>query len=495
MKTIATIFCFMCFAFPAIAEKVFDFNSNCKLAYKEITSLRLKNGQQLIQQERQRNPDNLIPELLESSIDFFELFLNEDPAEYKVRKEKFEQRLALLQQGPKNSPFYLYGQAALHLQRACIRVKFGEKFNASFDFKKGYGLVKDNSKLFPDFQPNDLVFGPLKVGIGTIPSGYRWAVSLFGMKGSVTEGMQMMRKFINSNDPWAKLMYNEAVFYYCYLMFYVENKQTDALDFIHKQKLDVVNNHLFTYMAGNLGINAKQTEYAKSVILNRNTSAEYMQTTVWDFELGFAHLYHLETQQAIFYFERFLKNFKGKFYVKDVLLKLSWAYYLQGNTAKAEELRKQILSKGGDMSDADKKAYKDAKEGIWPNMFLLKARLLNDGGYNKEALAVLHGKSAADFTTPAESLEFVYRVARIYDDLGRDNDAIERYSMAIQLGKNRTEYYAARAALQIGYIYEKRGDKRKAMEYYQKCIDMEDHEYENSLEQRAKGGIARCKGE
>ncbi len=495
MKQLLYCFLMLLVSSAVKAEKVFDFNDNCKLAYKEITSLRLQKGQQLINQERLRNPDNLVVELLESSIDFFILFLNEDPAEYAVKKVQFEKRLALLEQGPKKSPFYLYGRASVHLQRACVRIKFGEKFNASFDFKKGYSLVKDNSKAFPDFKPNNLVFGPLKVGIGTIPSGYRWAVSLFGMKGSVTEGMQMMRSFIASNDPWAKLMYNEAVFYYCYLMFYVENKQEEALAFIKNQKLDVVNNHLFTYMAGNLGINAKQTEYAKNIILKRNTSPEYLQTTVWDFELGFAHLYHLETQQAIFYFERFLKNFKGKFYVKDVLLKLSWAYYLQGNTAKAEELRLQILSKGGDMSDADQKAYKDAKSGTWPNPLLLKARLLNDGGYNKEALAVLHGKSAADFNSAAEGLEFVYRVARIFDDLGRDVEAVERYTAAINLGRNRTEYYAARAALQIGYIYEKKNQKAKALEYYQLCIDMKDHEYENSLEQRAKGGIARCKGE
>jgi tetratricopeptide (TPR) repeat protein len=57
------------------------------------------------------------------------------------------------------------------------------------------------------------------------------------------------------------------------------------------------------------------------------------------------------------------------------------------------------------------------------------------------------------------------------------------------------EYYAARAALQAGYIYERRGDCSKAIAFFQQCLAMKDHDYKNSLDQRAKAGIARCKGE
>jgi hypothetical protein len=39
-----------------------------------------------------------------------------------------------------------------------------------------------------------------------------------------------------------------------------------------------------------------------------------------------------------------------------------------------------------------------------------------------------------------------------------------------------------------------RGLKEQAIAYYQKCIEMEDHEFKDSLDQRAKAGIARCKG-
>ena len=82
------------------AEKLYDFNATCLQAYKEITSLKISTGEQLIQQARLQNPDNLIPDLLEGYADFFVLFFNEDPDEYKIRKQHFEQRIARLNDGP-----------------------------------------------------------------------------------------------------------------------------------------------------------------------------------------------------------------------------------------------------------------------------------------------------------------------------------------------------------------------------------------------------------
>ena len=110
-------------------------------------------------------------------------------------------------------------------------------------------------------------------------------------------------------------------------------------------------------------------------------------------------------------------------------------------------------------SDADKQALKEARSGKWPNKVLLRSRLLSDGGYYGEALQALQGGSSADFQAPEEKCEFAYRIGRIYDGLGRKDEAIGAYLTAIKTGEHLKEYYAARAALQAGYIYEQRGDR------------------------------------
>ena len=56
-----------------------------------------------------------------------------------------------------------------------------------------------------------------------------------------------------------------------------------------------------------------------------------------------------------------------------------------------------MLSKGNDMTDADKQALQNAKKGTWPHPILLRARLLSDGGYQQQALAILAGKTSNDF--------------------------------------------------------------------------------------------------
>jgi tetratricopeptide (TPR) repeat protein len=216
---------------------------------------------------------------------------------------------------------------------------------------------------------------------------------------------------------------------------------------------------------------------------------------VWDMQMGFVKLYQLELTEAIQYFEKYVTDCKGNFYVKDMYQKISWAYLLLGNMEAAKKARFNIVTKGNTNTEADKQAYKEAKEGKWQNVILLKSRLLNDGGYNNEALKNLLGKTIESFATVEEKLEFVYRVARINDDLHKDDEAIKYYTQAIEIGEQRTEYYAARAALQMAIIYEKRNNKIQAINYYNKVINMDNHDYKNSLDQKAKSGIARCQGE
>ncbi|MEI8109494.1 MAG: tetratricopeptide repeat protein [Chitinophagia bacterium] len=478
-----------------IAQPVFEFNSTCQQAFQEITRLKINSGKQLIQKARQQNPDNLIPELLDNYIDFYTLFLNEDPAELRKRLPNFELRLNKIKQGPTSSPFYFYCQSMILLQRAAAVIKAGKFLDAAWDCRRSYLLIKENKKNFPTFSPNDLPYGTLQAVTGTVPKGYRWIAGILGMKGSLTEGMKTIRNFVNGTDPWQKVFFNEAAYIYPYLLFYLENKKEEALQFTRTTKIDLVNNHLHLYMAVNLCINNQQAEQAANLILNRTQSSDYLNTAIWDVEMGFAQLYHLQTTQAARYFEKFLEEFKGKFYVKDVYQKLSWCYWLEGNKLKAEQMRQAIFKKGSTDSDADKKALADARTGIWPNKWLLKARLLCDGGFLTEALKILMSTPDDPLDSEAEKLEWVYRKARVFDGLGRTEEALQNYTITIRLGENSTSYYAARAALQTGQIYENRGNKALAIQYYQQCLNMENHEYKNSLDQRAKSGIARCKGE
>ena len=483
---------FLFFSVVLKAEKVYEFNSTCQQAYQEIIKLKINNGIALIEKAKQQNPNNLIPIFLENYVDLVSLFFNEDAAEYAIKKPKLDERIKLLEEGQQNSPFYKYCLSSVYVQKAFIEIKFAENWRASWDVRKAFILVKDNKRQFPTFAPNDLIYGSLQTVIATIPSGYSFFANLIGLNGTMDEGLTLLKNIAYSNDPYAKLFSGESAFTYCYLAYHVANKKADVFNFIQTRKLDLVNNHLLAYMAANLAITDKRIEMSRSIINNRNKSTEYYNLPIWDYEMAFIKLYHLETQEAASYYEGYLARFKGNFYVKDTYLKLSWCYYLQGNMKAAEAARINILKGGTTDTDADKQALKDAKSGVWPNIFLLKARMLSDGGYFQEALNMLNGKTISSFSTDADKLEYYYRLGRIYDDLGKNDGAIKYYNLSITLGLNSREYYAARAALQVGEIYEREAKKKQAVEYFMQCLSMKDHEYKNSLDQKAKAGIERC---
>jgi hypothetical protein len=483
------------FSSNCFAQYSFEFSPDCKQAYNEIMQLQIGKGYRSIETAQKNNPQNLIPTYLSSYIDFFTLFLNENPQEYAQKKDVFDERAALMQKGNKNSPWYLYTQSVLYLQKAAVAIKFGETWTGGWAFRKSFLLVKENQKKFPNFLPNQLIYGALEAAVGTIPKNYKWLASLLGMRGSVNEGMQKVSNFVYSNNEWAQLMQIEGAFIYGYLNFYLENKKTETVNFLKSGKFDLVHNHLMAYMAANLGKNDKQTEFAKSVILNRSMASGYLETPVWHLEMGYNLLNHLQYADAAREFNTFVQNFKGKFYVKDTYRRLSWCYFLMGNMPAAENARKQILKFGSTMADADKEAQKEAQNNKWPNATLLKARLLDDGGYREEALQMLNQVSINSFSDIADQLEYTYRMGRIYDGLNNYNKAVEYYNQAYNMGKLRTEYYAARAALQAGMIYEKNNNKKEAIRYYQLCLDLGEHDYKSSLDQRAKSGIARCTGQ
>lgn len=476
------------------AEKKFDFNTRCQSAYEAILQLRLAEGARLLMEERRADPDNLIPVLLDNYIDFFQLFFNEDPAFFKLHKPDYARRMELINSGPRTSPYYLFSKSVLHFQWAAILVKFGNTWDAGWAFRRSFLQASENARAHPEFSPAQIHLGAMQVAAGTIPDGYRWLSNLLGIRGSVREGLQRLNAFISRSDRTSRIFRNEAIFYYLYLKFYIENDKLGVFQFIDRNDLDLRNNHLFAYLAANLSINNQQAARGLAIIRDRNVSPGYLETPVWDLETGYAKLQHLEPDAGI-HFERFLKNFRGKFYVKDAWQKLSWSYYLAGNADAAEKARVKLLVVGSTDAEADKQAQHEAETNRWPNPLLLRARLLNDGGYHREALKLLQGYTSERFKDIVDKLEFSYRVGRIYDDLGLRSQALQFYGETIRAGEFRKEYYAARAALQTAFLYEKSGDCRQASAWFNRCIAMKPGEYKNSLDQRAKAGLLRCRME
>jgi hypothetical protein len=84
-------------------------------------------------------------------------------------------------------------------------------------------------------------------------------------------------------------------------------------------------------------------------------------------------------------------------------------------------------------------------------------------------------------------------MGRIMEKTGREDRAIDCYSSVIKGGRELPYYFAANSALLLGGIYERKNERTKASEYYHLALSMKDHEYKNSIDQKARAGLDRVK--
>ena len=474
------------------AQYQYNWNDKSQQIYDAITSLRIPEARKWLEVEKKTSPQNLINPLLESYADFYQLFFNENKSEYEKLYPLFEKRLEVFESGPKQSPYYLYCIGVTHLHKSLVSIRFDKNIDAALEFRKAYLTFKDNKKVFPKFTQGDVYYGLMTTIIGTVPKAYQWMANVLGMTGKITEGNAIVLKYINSKDEYSARARNEALFVYPYLLMNFEGNQEKTFAFLESAPYNFKKNQYQAYMAVNLYLNHQQSSKALSIVQEMEISDAYLPLPFWQYEIGYAYINELKLEKAQKAFAEFVTTFKGNFYVKDAYERLSWIAYIQGDTKKAAAYRNGVLSLGNQITDADKLAFQNAKKGSWPHPVLLKARLLSDGGYQSQAIAVLAGKTSNDFTTDADKTEFAYRLGRIYDLMKDDENAIRFYKSAIEKGENLPEYFAARAALQIGLIYEQKGLFSKAIEYFNSCIAMKNHAFKNSLDQKAKSGIQRC---
>ncbi len=492
MRLIYTILIF-CLHLSAFANGVFEFSPNVEQAYEMTLSLRLEEAKQVLAIEKQKNPDNLLPLLVEDYADFFTVFINENKAEFDKLEPNKNARLKNIRSGDKSSPYYLYAQAEIILHWALARLKFEENLTAAREVRKAYKLLEENDRKFPDFMANKKTLGLLHAMLGTIPDNYQWVVKMVGMEGSLEQGTAEMQGAMRYAETHPDFLFgDETIVMYALLMLHVGNQEAEAWTIVRNANMNPADNPLAAFILANVAMHTGRNDEAINILKNAPRDEQYHRFDYLDYMLGLTKLYRLD-EDADRYLRRYLRNFKGQNYIKEAYQKLAWHELLFGTN---EGYKKQMLFcqyKGKAIIESDKKALKEAQKGPIPHRDLVKARLLFDGGYYDKALATLLGKSETDFENDRQRIEYLYRLGRIYHQKNNSAKALEYYQQTIAKGATKPWYFACNAALKTGNLYEDQGNFSKAREFYKKCLSLRPDEYKNGLHQKAKAGLGRVR--
>lgn len=469
----------------------FDFNANCLKAYQLIFELKLDGARQMVASERKVNPDNAIVPLLENYIDFFYLLATDNRDDFNRLKGNKNSRLDQIADDDSQSPYKLYAQAEINLQWALIRGLFGEQFNAALEIKKANSYLQENAKKFPGFHLNLKGLGLINAVLGSLPEGFmKKTLSTFGIKGEAKTGLAMMKRLAEGLPKSAyEPFYEEAVFYYSFVLINVTRSENAYAETIKYTTRIADSSLLKTYLKAYVSAKKGHNEEAIATLSERPLGSQYQAFPYLDYLMGIARLNKLDLSAGA-WFNKFLQRNKGVSYVKDSYLHLGWIALISGDVKGYHGYAEKVKRSGYLINERDKQALNEVGSGS-PNVLLLKARLLFDGGYYTKSLELLSEVNEGGLSLLKDRTEYHYRLGRNYDELGKWDQALLHYQKAVNYGKGLKAYFAANSALSMGKIYMKKKAYAQAKTSFNTAINMKDHQYENSIESEARDSLRR----
>jgi len=475
----------------------FTFNDNCKQAYTDMMNLRFAKAGTRMLSEKKLNPDNQVPYIIDNYIDFLKVLIGEEEKDFVNLKNNKERRLQKLAKEGKDSPWYLYSQALNYLQSGVARIKFGEYVNASLDINRAYRLLIENQLKFPDFAMNKAGLGILHSLIGTVPAKYQWAVRSLQFEGTIPLGNSEIKEAYTqvASDPQLSFLVPETVFLLTFVTLNLSADIPEALNLAQKLKTSALasitnDSPLLVYSFANIYSRSGENDKVIQLLTDCPRTADRYPFYYLDYMLGVAKLNSLD-KGACYTLLNFLGHFKGKNYIRAAYMHLAWYYLIQNDQQHYSTYIERIKLRGNDQVDNDREALAFANKNSKPDIQLLKARLLFDGGYYARAKQELDGYKASD---KKSGIEYTYRLGRIYHNWGKTDEAVSYYTETIKNGEEMPYYFAANSSLQLGIMYEKQYDYKQARKYYLKVLDMNFDEYHFSISNKAQAGLNRIKG-
>lgn len=481
-------------SFSAGYAQDFVWTPGLQSAYTDLQTLKIQSAQQRIARESATDGVRIF---LDDYADMLLLVTSDDDQLFAAKSEQESTRLDALKKLSDTSPWQRVLMAEVRLHWAFVKLKFGKEVSASWDVIRAYKLLSENQKRFPDFLPTYKSLGTLHIMIGSVPESYVWVAKLLGMQGNIRQGQQELQRAQRDAVFGLEAQLIDLMVRAYVLKFTDADSQTLAR--LVSQNPD---NMLFHFFGATIEQKNGHGERALTYLLNRPVDKSYQPLPVIENILGDIYLQKGEYSKATSHFNQFLHTYRGHNFLKDSYYKLFLCHWLaspqdtRSSDSLTRNLLQKVLSVGRMTVESDKVAQKFAESSLkkvpaQSQKVLMRARLASDGGFTDQALTYLRPYTEASFSTTAEKAEYTYRLGRIYQRRESPDSAIPYLTRALALSEPDQLSFGATAALQLGYIYQQKNDRTRARSFFQKALSFKQHEYKNSVDNKAKAGLSQ----
>ncbi|HZB11982.1 MAG TPA: tetratricopeptide repeat protein [Chryseolinea sp.] len=458
------------------------FDAPTQSAYELVLNLQLEEAHQIIPEPVTAQQHYVI-----ALAEALELLITEDGEKYTEYESRFTERLE--RKTSLNVPDDLFLQAEIRMQWTFIYLKFGHEFDAALNLRQAYLTIDEIRNRFPKFQSIKKTSGLLEVIIGSVPQKYNWVLSLLNMEGSTKTGLAELDYIRSSGSALAF----EANLVHALIQGFLLQQPGQGVNEINTLRTKHPKNRLALFLASALSIKDNQSENALKMLDSLSQNSVGIPLYYADYLRGEIFLHKGEYLNSISSYRSFINHYNGQNGVKDGYFKIGLCYWLNGNTNDAEEIFKQAKSRGKEASEADKYAARSLADDELPHIQLTKARYATDGGYYDRAKQILELLQPKDIPTKRDQVEYAYRMARLAHKINDTQNAKTFYQKSVTLSGDEDWYYAPNACLQLGYILLNEGDTTLAKSYFTKALSYGKHEYKNSIDSKAKSGLAQIK--
>ena len=460
----------------------YDVNENCKNAWMLLMDLKIDEAKELLAEEIFINPKNYYAYYLDQTCDAYKLLINSNEEEYEAFIENYYIKRELMDDKDEESPYYLACYSEMELQIGIFNIINGSNLSGLRKAFSAYKNVYQNLDEFPAFRPSLKMDGFFNVAISNLPPFVKWAASFFGISSDLDYGFNILYDNYESQKHIRGINAESAL----YIILSAKLNKTPELVYDFSKSLDscIAKTFLHSYFRANIAYRIEKNEEALRTLEQIDISEHLFGENIYSYMMGKVLLRKLDSN-ANYYISKYLQGLKKKEYLKEMTYKLALYYLIKNDSLEYIKNCKIVRDEGRDIQERDREALYDANLDYFPDINLVKARLLLNGGYFDEFIIPINNYEKNNSGLLAYQLEYRLLKGRYEASNNNSESAISEFKKVIELGEDADYYFACEAALRLGNIYEEIGKYDLAREYYEQSIKLYKSDYYEYIEDKA----------
>lgn len=461
---------------PLFTFSALNYNANIEKSHMALLNLDFKTSEKYLAIEKKNTIQNTYVNYLESYQSFLEVYFKMRASDFEIFKTKSDACLKLLKLETEISEASELA-SIVYIQKAFIHSLWNEPYQYAKAYIKGQAELE---KMEPSHTEYLKMASLYEVIGGSIPKSYKSLAKLFNFTGNSSKGLKMIQDYLNLHKPSSAL-----------------RTEGQIIELYIHQLLDLPKEINNLVLKDALLLNyvklQNQTLKASTQIdwINQLNTGHSDLPDYFTFLKAKAYL-NLQDSMGLGFMDTFLKEHEGLSLKHAAHFYKYWYYSAQGNPTASHSEKAQLTRLPDPIFPLDKKLTKRIAKNQ-NNAFLIQSRMLFDAQAYDKALIVLKNKDAKrSLKSEAEKIEFLYRLARIYEKKKKMNAAIQLYQKVIDTQQSEF-YFVAFSAYNLGKIHAKLKHTQLAKSYFLQALDLNKGEYQQSIENKCSFAIEMLK--